>query len=243
MLEFIAFDADDTLWHNETHFCMAQERFKALMQAYLGDAYDGNHLYETEVSNLPHYGYGVKSFALSMVETAIQLTGGRISAQDIHALLELAKEMLGAPVEVLPEVETVLDELSGDYPLLLITKGDLFDQESKILRSGLAQYFRHIEVVSEKNAHTYGKILRRCGIRPEQFVMVGNSLRSDILPPLELGAQAVHIPSPQLWAYEHVQLENLRPKAYTQLRSIGELPEWLEAQWYRPQAYSERRSA
>jgi putative hydrolase of the HAD superfamily len=243
MLEFIAFDADDTLWHNETHFCAAQERFKRLMHKYLGDAYDGNHLYETEVRNLGHYGYGVKSFGLSMVETAIELTDGHISARDIHTLLELTKEMLCAPVEVLPEVEAVLDELSGDYPLLLITKGDLFDQESKILRSGLAEYFRHIEVVSEKNASTYGKILRRHGIRPEEFVMVGNSLRSDILPPLELGAHAVYIPSPQLWAHEHVQLDDARPKPYAQLGSIGELPEWLEAQWQTPGVHSKRRSA
>ncbi|MER3479298.1 MAG: haloacid dehalogenase [Meiothermus sp.] len=244
MLEFIAFDADDTLWHNETYFCEAQERFKRLMHRYLDDSYDGNHLYETEIRNLGHYGYGVKSFGLSMVETAIELTHGRISARDIHALIQLTKEMLCAPVEVLPEVEAVLDELSGDYPLLLITKGDLLDQESKILRSGLAEYFRHIEVVSEKDAATYSRILRRHRIRSEEFLMVGNSLRSDVLPVLELGGHAVHIPYPHTWAHEHVQLDNSRPKPYTQLGSIGELPEWLEAQLISPgEVQDERRSA
>lgn len=230
MLEFIAFDADDTLWHNETYFHEAQERFKRLMHRYLDDSYDGNHLYETEIRNLAHYGYGVKSFGLSMVETAIELTHGRISGRDVHSLVEITKEMLTAPVEVLPEVEAVLDELSGDYPLLLITKGDLLDQETKILRSGLGEYFRHLEVVSEKDRHSYGKILRRHSIRPEEFLMVGNSLRSDILPVLELGARAVYIPHPHTWAYEHVQMDDSRPKPYAQLQSIGELPEWLEAQ-------------
>ncbi len=231
MLEFIAFDADDTLWHNEPHFCEAQEQFKRLMHRYLDDSYDGNHLYETEVRNLSHYGYGVKGFGLSMVETAIELTGGQISARDIRSLVELTKEMLKAPVQPLPEVEAVLDELSGDYPLLLITKGDMLDQESKLLRSGLGEYFRHLEVVSEKDTHTYSRILRRHRIYPQEFLMVGNSLRSDILPVLELGAQAIHIPYPQTWAYEHIQLDDSKPKSYVQLESIAELPEWLEAQW------------
>lgn len=229
MVEFIAFDADDTLWHNETHFAGAQEQFKQIMQNYQGCSYDGEDLYQTEIANLQHYGYGVKGFGLSMIETAIQLTKGRIGTKDIQWLIELTKEMLSAPVQILPDVEAVLDELSGDYPLFLITKGDLLDQQNKIRRSGLGEFFRFIEVVSEKDPHTYRNLLRRYRIRPDEFLMVGNSLRSDILPVVEVGASAVYIPHCQTWSHEVVQLETTTPKPFAQLRAIGQLPEWLES--------------
>lgn len=229
MVEFIAFDADDTLWHNETYFSEAQERFKLMMQEYQGGEYSGKHLYETEIRNLKHYGYGVKSFGLSMIESAIELTHGRISAADVGVLIELTKEMLNAPVHLLPEVRAVLDELSGDYPLMVITKGDLLDQKQKFNRSGLAEYFRTVEVVNEKDRHTYCEILHRYRIRPEEFLMVGNSLRSDVLPVIEIGGQAIHIPYHQTWEHERVLLEGLQPRSFVQLEGIGQLPQWLES--------------
>ncbi len=229
MVEYIAFDADDTLWHNQTHFSEAHAKFKLLMQDYLNGSYDGQYLYETEIRNIKHYGYGVKSFGLSMIETALELTEGRISPEHIRFLVNITKEMLAAPVQVLPDVEAVLDELSGDYPLMVITKGDLVDQESKFVRSGLSEYFRCIEVVSEKDPFSYSRILRRHRIRPEDFLMVGNSLRSDVLPVLEIGAQAVYIPHRQTGGREHVQMDDPKPKLYVELEHIGQLPEWLEA--------------
>lgn len=229
MVEFIAFDADDTLWHNETHFSEAQEHFKRMMQDYLNGSYDGQHLYQTEITNLKHYGYGVKGFGLSMIETAIQLTNGRIAAQHIQTLVELTKEMLCAPIEILPDVEAVLDELSGDYPLLLVTKGDLLHQQNKVRRSGLDEFFRYIEVVSEKDTHTYRNLLRRYRIHPDEFLMVGNSLRSDILPVVEVGANAVYIPYHQTWNHEVVPLDDAQPRPFVQLEAIGQLPEWLES--------------
>lgn len=229
MVEYIAFDADDTLWHNETHFSEAHAKFKLLMQEYLNGSYDSQYLYETEIRNIKHYGYGVKSFGLSMIETALELTEGRISPEHIRFLVNITKEMLATPVQILPEVEAVLDELSGDYPLMVITKGDLLDQESKFVRSGLSEYFRCMEVVSEKNPFSYSRILRRHRIRPENFLMVGNSLRSDVMPVLEIGAQAVYIPHHQTWDREHVPMDDPKPKLYIELEHIGQLPEWLEA--------------
>ncbi|GIW25632.1 HAD family hydrolase [Meiothermus sp.] len=227
MLEYIAFDADDTLWHSEAHFGEAQAQFRLLMQQYLNGSYEDRYLQETEQRNIQHYGYGVKGFGLSMIETALELTQGRISPEHIRFLVNLTKELLAAPVRVLPEVEAVLDELSGDYPLMVITKGDLLDQETRFLRSGLSEYFRCLEVVSEKNPFTYSRILRRHRIRPERFLMVGNSLRSDIWPVLEIGGQAVYIPAPG--AQEPLPMDDSTPGQYVRLGSIGQLPEWLEA--------------
>lgn len=229
MLELIAFDADDTLWHCETHFAEAQCKFKSMMQKYLQDDYNDRHLFETETRNLGHYGYGVKSFGLSMIESAVELTQGRISVRDIQALVELTKEMLEAPVQVFPQVEQALARLSDQYVLLVISKGDLFDQENKLARSGLGDFFHDIEVVSEKDTHTYRKILYKYGLRARNFMMVGNSLRSDILPVVEIGANAVYIPYANTWAYEQVQLDESKPKPFIELTSITLLPDWLDA--------------
>lgn len=229
MLELIAFDADDTLWHCETHFAEAQCKFKSMMQKYLQDDYNDRHLFETETRNLGHYGYGVKSFGLSMIESAVELTQGRISVKDIQALVELTKEMLEAPVQVFPKVEEALARLSDQYVLMVISKGDLFDQENKLARSGLGDFFHDIEVVSEKDTHTYRKILYKYGLRSRNFMMVGNSLRSDILPVVEIGASAVYIPYANTWAYEQVQLDESKPKPFIELASITELPDWLDA--------------
>jgi putative hydrolase of the HAD superfamily len=190
----VGLDGDDTLWHNETRFKLTQAELQELLQRHVPDADVERHLAEMEMKNLGLYGYGVKAFTLSMIETAIQVTNGKIPTTDIEVILGWGKRMLMEPTELLPGVEEALRELSLRYDLLLITKGDLFDQESKLARSGLADLFLGVEILSEKNANSYRGVLKRRGIKPEEFVMVGNSLRSDLLPVLELGARAVHIP-------------------------------------------------
>ncbi len=185
--DMIAFDADDTLWHTERLYVDAQARFVQLLAHYRDAEWVRERLFQTEMRNMQHFGYGVKAFALSMIETAVELTEGQaprragraISGQDIHALIGLAKEMLGAEVELLPHVAEAIPVLAARYPLMVITKGDLLDQETKIARSGLGGYFRHVEIVSEKTTESYARLFRQHGIAPERCLMVGNSLRSD----------------------------------------------------------------
>lgn len=226
----IAFDADDTLWRNEDIFIHAQDEFIKLLLPYHEESYIRSHLAEIQVSNLENFGYGVKGFTLSMIETAIELTEGRVSGSEIHEIIQLAKCMLASPVELLPNIEAVLQELKGKFKLLVITKGDLLDQESKLARSGIADYFDIIEVVSEKTEEAYRQILERHKISTEQFLMVGNSLKSDILPILDLGAQAVHIPYHSTWEHEQVTEDTL--SNYPQLQSlegVNELSDWLKS--------------
>ncbi len=226
----IAFDADDTLWRNEDIFIHAQDEFIKLLLPYHEESYIRSHLAEIQVSNLENFGYGVKGFTLSMIETAIELTEGRVSGSEIHEIIQLAKCMLASPVELLPNIEAVLQELKGKFKLLVITKGDLLDQESKLARSGIADYFDIIEVVSEKTEEAYRQILERHKISTEQFLMVGNSLKSDILPILDLGAQAVHIPYHSTWEHEQVAEDTL--SNYPQLQSlegVNELSDWLKS--------------
>ncbi|RME12570.1 MAG: HAD family hydrolase [Ardenticatenia bacterium] len=227
-LQAIAFDADDTLWHNETIFSMTQQKFFDMLAAYCDREEVERRLYETEVRNLKVFGYGVKGFTLAMIETAIEVTNGRIPARDIQRLIDFGREMLAAPVELLPGVERVIATLANRFPLLVITKGDLFDQETKIARSGLAGYFQHIEVVSEKTPEAYRAILQEHGIAPQHFLMVGNSLRSDIVPVLEIGGYAVHIPYHITW--QHEQAERPTSPRYAELEDIRELPRWLDQQ-------------
>jgi len=226
----IAFDADDTLWRNEDIFIHAQDEFIKLLLPYHEESYIRSHLAEIQVSNLENFGYGVKGFTLSMIETAIELTEGRVSGSEIHEIIQLAKCMLASPVELLPNIETVLQELKGKFKLLVITKGDLLDQESKLARSGIADYFDIIEVVSEKTEEAYRQILERHKISTEQFLMVGNSLKSDILPILDLGAQAVHIPYHSTWEHEQVAEDTLSnyPQLQT-LKGVSELSDWLKS--------------
>jgi putative hydrolase of the HAD superfamily len=224
----VGLDGDDTLWHNETRFNITQGEFRELLHRHAPDADVDKHLFQTEMKNLGLYGYGIKSFTLSMIETAIELTKGRIPASDLEVILGWGKRMLMQPTELLEGVEHALLELSARYDLLLVTKGDLFDQESKLARSGLAGLFLGVEIVSEKNAATYRGILSRRGIKPEEFVMVGNSLRSDIVPVLELGARAVHIPYHVTWHHEHVAEDELPRQGWRRIAAIGELPAVLE---------------
>jgi putative hydrolase of the HAD superfamily len=219
----VGLDGDDTLWHNETRFKLTQAELRELLQRHVPDADVEKHLAEMEMKNLGIYGYGVKAFTLSMIETAIELTDRRIPAADIDVILGWGKRMLLEPTELLPGVEEALRELSLSYDLLVITKGDLFDQESKLARSGLAELFLGVEILSEKNVNSYRGVLKRRGIKPEEFVMVGNSLRSDVLPVLELGSRAVHIPYAVTWHHEEVPEESLPREGWLRIESIAEL--------------------
>src|SRR3982075_1605444 len=222
-IRVVGFDGDDTLWHNETRFNLTQDQLRDLLRRHVPNADVHAHLAEMEMKNLGIYGYGVKSFTLSMIETAIQLTGGKIPAADLEVILGWGKRMLMEPTELLDGVEAALRGLNGRYPLLLITKGDLFDQESKLARSGLADLFAGVEILSEKNVESYRTVLARRGIKVEEFVMVGNSLKSDIAPVLALGARAVHIPYSVTWHHEVVPEESLPKSRWHKLDNIAEL--------------------
>jgi putative hydrolase of the HAD superfamily len=222
-IRVVGFDGDDTLWHNETRFHMTQTALRALLRSHVPDADVDSHLFEVEMRNLRLYGYGVKAFTLSMLETAIQVTEGRIPASDLEVILGWGKEMLRAPTELLDGVDAALRRIGERFPLLLITKGDLFDQESKLARSGLAELFSGVEILSDKNVESYRRLLVRRQIAPQEFVMVGNSLRSDIAPVVELGARAVHIPYHVTWSHEEVPEESLPATGWHRLAGIGEL--------------------
>ncbi len=225
----IAFDADDTLWHNETIFSVTQESFKQLLVNDVDAQIVDRRLAETELKNLKHFGYGIKGFILSMIETALDLTDNRVDGENIRRILELGKEMLAAPVELLDHVEETISGLSADHRLILVTKGDLFDQESKLARSGLGQYFSGVEVVSEKNPATYSSILRRYDAEPSRFVMVGNSLKSDVIPVIEIGAWSVYIPYQITWAHEVVEGFETDYERFIQLQHIGQCRDLIAA--------------
>jgi len=225
----LAFDGDDTLWHNESRFHLTQTELRDLVRRHVPDADVDGHLFEVEMRNLGLYGYGVKAFTLSMLETAIQLTDGRIPATDLQVILGWGKRMIGEPTELLDGVRESLVDVSARYSLLLITKGDLFDQESKLARSGLAELFAGVEILSDKTLDSYRSLLKRRGIRPEEFVMVGNSLRSDVVPVVAMGARAVHIPYHLTWHHEHVPEDALPRDGWHRLDRIAELSGLLDS--------------
>jgi putative hydrolase of the HAD superfamily len=225
--DVVALDADDTLWHNETIFTATQTQFRTLLARYHDADWIDRRLYETETRNLRHFGYGVKGFTLSMIETAIELTEGRITGGEVQRIIDLGREMLGAPVELLDGVAETVAELATSYRLVLLTKGDLLDQESKLARSGLGDAFAAVEIVSEKDARTYAAVMARQRVAPDRFVMVGNSLRSDVLPVLDAGGAAVHIPYHVTWQHEHVDESALLGREFARLASLRELPAWL----------------
>ncbi len=226
--DVIAFDADDTLWHNETLYSLTQDKFKQLLANYVEAEGIEQKLYETEMRNLHYFGYGIKGFTLSMIETAIELTVGRITGKEIQEIIAFAKGMLEAEIQLLDYAEETIAQLSMSYPLMLITKGDLFDQETKIARSGLANYFKHIEIVSEKTEGSYRSLLARHKIDPQRFLMVGNSLKSDILPVLALGSQAIYIPHQLTWVHETIVSPQVKSQDYFQLEHLGQLPAFIE---------------
>lgn len=222
----IGFDADDTLWVNETYFRESEHRFAQILAKYDTENKIQQELFKIEIDNLDLYGYGIKGFMLSMVEAAIDISNGEIEAQGIAEILAIGKEMLTKPVELLEGVKEVLESLNERYRLILITKGDLLDQERKLELSGLGKYFHHIEVVSDKKEHNYKNLLDHLEIRPDEFLMIGNSLKSDILPLTNIGAAAIHIPFHTTWAHEHVDDSN-DDRAYHVLESITEVPNLL----------------
>lgn len=223
-LTTIAFDADDTLWHNERHFESTKREFATLLSRYHTAEWIDDRLFGTEMRNLKHFGYGIKSFTLSMIETAIELTEGRIGGREVARILEMGKEMVATPVELLDGAEQTVRSLGKDYRILLVTKGDLFDQESKLARSGLGELFDDVHIVTEKDSATYRRILAAAGLEPHEFMMVGNSLRSDILPVVELGSHAVHVPHDTTWAHEHVVDSEVDECTYLTASSITEVP-------------------
>ena len=200
----IAFDADDTLWHNEPYFDEAQERFCVLFQDYASSQEILGLILNHQVKNLPLYGFGIKAFTLSMIETALQLTNHQISGKGIEQILAIGKDLLQKPVELLPNVESVLEQLKGKYKLVVATKGDLKDQHRKLHDSGIGTYFHHIEVMSDKAELDYVKMLGRLDCKAQDFLMIGNSLKSDVLPVLGLGGYAVHIPFHTTWEHEKI---------------------------------------
>jgi putative hydrolase of the HAD superfamily len=222
--EVIAFDADDTLWHNERLYIDAQTRLKQLLAQYHSPAWIEDRLYQTEMRNLQHFGYGIKAFALSMIETAVELTEGRIAGRDIQTIIDSARAMIAADVELLEHVDDTLALLAQSHTLMVITKGDLRDQELKIARSGLMPHFQQIEIVSDKRREDYQRLLDRHSIAPDRFLMVGNSLRSDILPVLELGGSAVYIPYQLTWAHEAAELPAADRIGFYQIEHVGLLP-------------------
>lgn len=226
-LRVIGLDADDTLWHNEVIFERVHERYRALLSEYHDAATVDRTLLATEKRNLDLYGYGVKGFTLSAIETAIELTRGKIRAEEIRTLIELGRDMLDHPVELLEGVAETVAALARSHRLILITKGDLRDQQRKLTKSDLATHFSFIEIVSEKDASTYASILRRQDIAPAEFLMVGNSMKSDILPVLEIGAAAAHVPYHLLWALDRVDHLPDEPGRFFQLASLRELPALL----------------
>ncbi len=221
-IEVIAFDADDTLWVNEPYFREAEQEYARILSAYGTEQDICSKLYQTEMHNLAYYGYGIKGFTLSMVETALSVSQHRVTSKEIDRILQLGKSMLDIPVELLPEVEDTLATLRPHYKLVVATKGDLVDQQRKLQRSGLSSYFQYTEIMSDKTVPHYQSLIRSLQIHPEEFLMVGNSIRSDIQPVIEAGGHAVHVPFEITW--EHEKVENYTHERMTEIPSIDLLP-------------------
>lgn len=225
-IRLIGLDADDTLWHNEPLFRLTQERFAALVADHADVETVEARMHAVERRNLGLYGYGAKGFTLSMIEVALELSGGAIAAKALAEILEAGREMMRHPVEPLPGVEDALVALKDVADLVLITKGDLFHQEQKLAASGLGAHFAGVEIVSEKTADCYVRSFRRHGAEPGQAVMAGNSVKSDVLPPLEAGAWAALVPYPLVWAHEAAEAPAGHPR-FRELASLAELPGWV----------------
>jgi putative hydrolase of the HAD superfamily len=225
-LTSIGFDADDTLWQNEQFYRLTEERFASLLSEHAEPVHVSTRLLEAEKRNLQHYGFGIKGFTLSMIETAIEITEGQVSASVIKQILDAGREMHRHPVENLPHVRETLEQLAGSYRLILITKGDLFDQERKLAASGLGELFDAIEIVSDKTVSTYERIFTRYGDGPSRSMMVGNSLKSDVVPAIRAGSWGVYVPHSVTWAFEHDEAPVNEPR-FKQLPHLGELGELL----------------
>lgn len=221
-IKVIAFDADDTLWVNETYFREAENAFATLLSNYETENKIHQELYKKEIENLPIYGYGIKGFVISMIECALELSNNTINQTTIGKIINIGKEMLQKPVIILDGVIDVLNSLKKDYKLIVATKGDLLDQERKLEKSGLIKYFHHVEVMSEKKENDYTKLIKHLDIQPSELLMIGNSLKSDVLPLLNIGASAIHIPFHTTWEHEKVTQDttNLNYKSYPKITDI-----------------------
>ena len=221
-IKVIAFDADDTLWINEPYFQETEKKFCAMLEDYLPLHTLTKELFKTEIDNLPLYGYGIKGFILSMIETALRVSNGTLNIEVLQKTIAFGKELLEKPIEILDGVEEVLKSLKGTYKLVVATKGDLLDQERKLKKSGLEHYFHHIEIMSDKQESDYRKLIKHLDIQPSEFLMIGNSLKSDILPVLAIGGHGVHIPYHTTWAHEQVE-HNIDHANFRQLQTIIEI--------------------
>lgn len=221
-IKVVAFDADDTLWVNEPYFKKTEEKFCDLLSEYLPLHSLSLDLFKTQIANLPLYGYGVKGFTLSMIETAIRITDGTLNTAVIDKILQMGKQLLDEPIELLDGVPDVLEALRNRFRLVVATKGDLLDQERKLRKSGLNSYFHHIEIMSEKDETNYQKLIKHLDIAPEELLMIGNSLKSDVLPVLNIGGYAIHIPYHITWAHEQIEhtIQNERFRTFTHIREI-----------------------
>ncbi len=226
-IKVIAFDADDTLWVNEPYFREAEAKFAKLLANYETQNKINQELYKVITGNIPLYGYGVKSCILSMIQCATELSNYQLPATVVQEILEIGKQMLSKPIELLPDIEQVLTYLAPRYKLIVLTKGDLLDQEKKLAKSGLLSYFHHVEVMSEKNPEGYQRILKHLDIQPKDFLMIGNSLKSDVLPVLQIGAQAIHVPFPTIWKFETVSDQIKANFNYKTITYIQEIIEFL----------------
>jgi putative hydrolase of the HAD superfamily len=225
-IKVIAFDADDTLWVNEPYFRQSEERFCNLLEEYLPQHELERELLKIEIENLVFYGYGIKGFVLSMVETAMKVSNNTIGIECIGQILDLGKQMLNQPIELLDGVEDVLRTLKGKYRLVVATKGDLLDQERKLRKSGLGHFFHHIEIMSEKDDNNYLKLIKHLDIEPQELLMVGNSIKSDILPILNVGSYGVHVPYHITWIHEQVE-HNIDNDRFKSVESIMDILEFL----------------
>ncbi len=223
-IKIIAFDADDTLWHNEQYFRDTENRFYELLEDFMSHHSISKELLNVEIANIELYGYGVKSFVLSMIETAIRISGKTIDAETIAKIIEYGKVHLDKPVKLMDGIEDVLEQLKNKYRLVMATKGDLLDQERKLNKSGLEKYFHHIEVMSEKKEDDYNKLIHHLDIHPSEFLMIGNSVKSDIIPVLNIGGHAIHIPYHVTWEHEHSEVKVEHPN----FRHVEKAPDILE---------------
>nr|WP_321409633.1 HAD family hydrolase [uncultured Carboxylicivirga sp.] len=204
-IKVIGFDADDTLWENETFFREAEHQFAMILADYMSEEEIMHELYQVELANMPLYGYGIKAFILSLIETGCLITNNQITADQTNQIIAIGKNMMNKPVKLLDGIEKVLETLSQKYRLIVATKGDLLDQERKLSKSGLIKYFHHIEIMSDKHHEAYWKLIRHLDCEPSEFLMVGNSVKSDVLPVEEIGGYGIHVPFHTTWQHEVVE--------------------------------------
>lgn len=222
----IAFDADDTLWVNEPYFQEVEKKFCGLLEDYMPAHAVAKELFAIEMQNLPLYGYGIKAFMLSMIETVLKVTNNTANPEILHKAIQYGQEMLNKPIELLDGVEDTLRALKGKYKLVVATKGDLLDQERKLKKSELEHYFHHVEIMSDKKESDYLKLLRHLDCRPDEFLMIGNSLKSDVLPVLAIGGYAAHVPYHTTWAHEHIDHKIDHPGFY-EMGNIADITSYL----------------